>query len=337
MDKVKIGIIGAGKMGVTHCGAFMNHKKAKVISVCDIDEGKANDLAKGNWPEIEYYNGRFVPKYTLKKVYEDYRELLNKTDIDAVVVATPEDSHYRIVMEALESNKHVLVEKPFVKNYKLADELVELADKKGLVLSVGQCWRFHPHIKYARNIVNSGILGEITKVKGHSLNDSGEETLNNNSVDVIDSISYLLEEMKIKYVVGNFMNTLEANINEDIGVVLMGFESGASGIFEFGGPNATENDVESAIQLFGTQGYLNIFPTSIKLYTKDEEGQFYPELCDWYFSKELFMRQARSFVSSILRGRENINSGWSYLETIKINNAIEKSKKENRIVFLDET
>ncbi|MGC9384856.1 MAG: Gfo/Idh/MocA family protein [Kosmotogaceae bacterium] len=335
MDKVKIGIIGAGKMGVTHCGAFMNHKKAKVISVCDIDKGKANDLAEGNWPKIECYKGRFTSKHAIKKIYEDYKELISSSDVDAVVVTTSEDSHYSIVRDALEKNKHVLVEKPFVKNYKLANELVELADKKNLVLSVGQCWRFHPHLKYARNIVNSGILGEIIKVKGHSLNDSGYETLNNNSVDIIDSISYLLEEMKIKYVVGNFMNTLEANINEDIGVVLMGFESGASGIFEFGGPKTTKNDGESAIQLLGTQGYLNIFPTSIKLYMKDEEGQFYPELCDWYFSKELFMRQARSFVSNILRGKENINSGWSYLETIKINNAIEKSKKENRIVFLE--
>ncbi|MFW6120987.1 MAG: Gfo/Idh/MocA family protein [Petrotogales bacterium] len=333
MDKVKIGIIGAGKMGVTHCGAFMNHKKAKVISVCDTDKDKAVDLAEGNWLEVEDYKGRFLPKYVIKKVYDDYKKLVAKSDVDAVVITTSEDSQYDVAKDALENNKHVLVEKPFIENYNQAEDLVELADKKNLILSISQCWRFHPHIQYARNIVGSGILGEMTKVKGYGLKDSKQR---NNSLDIIDTVSYLFGKMKIKYVVGNFMNTLEPNIGEVIGVVLMGFDSGASGIFEFGGPNPTKNDGESTIQLFGTQGYLNVFPTSIKLYFKEEEGQFYPELCDWYFSKELFIRQARSFISSILRGKDNINSGLRYLETIKIKNSIDKSKKENRIVFLDD-
>ncbi|TYB96677.1 MAG: Gfo/Idh/MocA family oxidoreductase [Kosmotoga sp.] len=334
MDKMKIGIIGAGKMGVTHCGAFMRHKKAKVISVCDTDKAKADNLAEGNWLEVEDYKGRFLPKYVIKKVYDDYKELVSKSDIDAVVITTSEDSQYEIAKDALENNKHVLVEQPFTENYDQAEELIELADKKNLILSVNQCWRFHPHIQYARNIVGSGILGEITKVKGYGLKDSKQK---NNCLDIIDTVSYLFGKMKIKYVVGNFMNTLDLDVVEDIGVVLMGFDSGASGIFEFGGPNPTKNDGEPTIQIFGTQGYLNVFPTSIKLYFKDEEGQFYPELCDWYFSKELFIRQARSFISSILRGKDNINSGRSYLETIKINNAIDKSKKENRIVFLDKS
>ncbi|MFO7882053.1 MAG: Gfo/Idh/MocA family oxidoreductase [Kosmotogaceae bacterium] len=335
MDKMKIGIIGAGKMGVTHCGAFMNHKKAKVVSVCDIDEDKAIDLADGNWPKIDNYEGRFTSKYLIKERYKDYKELLSNSDVDAVVVTTPEDSHYSIAKEALDNNKHVLLEKPFTGGYKQAQKLVELANEKGLILSVSECWRFHPHIQYAKNIIKSGILGELMKVKGYSINDLNDKTPKIKDIDLIDTISYLLEEMGIKYVFGNFMSGLNSNIDEDIGVVLMGFDSGASGIFEFGGPNPDKDDGESIIQFFGTNGYLKVFPTLIKLYIQDEKGEFFPELCDWYFNKELYKRQARSFISSILRGKENINSGRRYLETIKIINAINKSKKENRIVFLE--
>lgn len=349
MNKVNIGIIGAGKMGVTHCGAFMKHKKAKVVSVCDNDKAKADDLAEGNWPEVEYYKGRFLPKYVIKKVYDDYNELVSKSDIDAVVIATSEDTQYDIAEDALEHDKHVLLEKPFPDNYNQAHELVELADKKNLILSVSQCWRFHPHIQYAKNILESEILGEIMKVKGYGINDFSDSTVNSlinkenlndealriKGIDLMDMISYLFEKVGIKYVFGNFMNAFGSKSNKDVGVVLMGFDSGASGIFEFGGPKSETDEGEAVIQLFGTNGYLRVFPTSIKLYIQDEKGEFYPELCDWYFTRELYIRQARGFINSILRGKENINSGRRNLETIKIINAIEQSKEENRIVFLD--
>ncbi|MFO7882060.1 MAG: Gfo/Idh/MocA family oxidoreductase [Kosmotogaceae bacterium] len=350
MEKVKVGIIGSGKMGITHCGAFMTLDNTTIFSACDSNKENLDVLVNGHWPEIEYYDGDFESKYVIEEKYENYSEMINNSDIDAVIVSTPNASHYEIVKEALENNKHVLVEKPFTVDYKKALELVKLADQKGLVLSVGQCWRFHPHIQYAKKIIDSGILGEITKVKGYGIHESyvpssswfsqksfsGGGALIDMGIHPIDTINYIMENIRINSVVGNFITAYGEYDVEDIGVSLLFFESGATGIVEFGWSNPHTDGVESSVQIFGTNGYMRVFPSSIKLDVESKKGEFFPDICDWYLTKELYIRQAESFINCILHGKNNINSGLKNLETMKVINAIYKSKEENRIVLLEE-
>lgn len=350
MEKVKIGIIGAGKMGITHCGAFMAIDNTAVISACDINKDSLNVLVSGYWPDIEYYDGSFESKYIIEEKYENYKEMINESNIDAVIVSTPNATHYEIVKEALKNSKHVLVEKPFTVNYEHAYELTKIANKKSVVLSVGQCWRFHPHVQYARSIVDSGILGDIVKIKGYGIHESyvpssswfskkefsGGGALIDMGIHPIDTILYLLEEMKVSHVFGNFMTAYGSYSVEDVGVAFMNFSNGALGIIEYGWSNPHADGVESSIQIFGSNGYMRVFPTSIKLNIQNQKGEFFPKISNWHLDKKLYVRQAKSFVECILHGETNINSGLKNLETIKLINAVYKSKEENRIISLDE-
>ncbi len=350
MEKVKIGIIGAGKMGITHCGAFMSLYNSVVLSACDLNKYNLEILVNGNWPKVEYYDEDFKSEYVIKEKYKSYTEMIKESHIDAVVVSTPNVTHYEIVKEALKNNKHVLVEKPFTVNYENAHKLTKIAEERDLVLSVGQCWRFHPHIQYAKSIIDSGILGEIVKVKGYGIHESyvpssswftkkefsGGGALIDMGIHPIDTILYLLEDIKVSHVFGNFMTVYGSYDVEDVGVAMLNFRNGATGIIEYGWSNPHKDGVESSIQIFGSNGYMRVFPTSIKLNINHQKGEFFPKICDWYLTKELYIRQAESFERSILKGETNINSALQNLETMKVINAIYKSKEENRIVSLEE-
>jgi predicted dehydrogenase len=100
---------------------------------------------------------RLYPKL---EVTRDYTDLMNGS-VDAVVIATPVHTHYSLAKQALLAGKHVLVEKPITARSDQAEELVQLAADKGLVLMVGHTFQYNPAVEAVREIIQSGQLGKI--------------------------------------------------------------------------------------------------------------------------------------------------------------------------------
>ncbi|TLN15952.1 Gfo/Idh/MocA family oxidoreductase, partial [bacterium] len=97
MDKVRVGVIGAGLFGETHASVFSELPNVELVAVADVRGERAEEVA-----------GKCGAKYH----YGDWRRLVERDDIDAVSVVTPEDAHRDPVVEAADAGKHVLVEKP---------------------------------------------------------------------------------------------------------------------------------------------------------------------------------------------------------------------------------
>jgi predicted dehydrogenase len=91
----------------------------------------------------------------------DASELIRENDVDAVVVATPTPSHYALCKEALEAGKHVLCEKPLTMRSSEAEELVNIAERSGLVLMVGHVFMYNPGIVYLKERIEKGVFGRI--------------------------------------------------------------------------------------------------------------------------------------------------------------------------------
>jgi predicted dehydrogenase len=98
-------------------------------------------------------------------VYGDYRELLERADIDAVVIGTPDHWHCRQMVDAVKAGKHVYVEKPVANSIEECQVMLEAATASGKVVQTGQWQRSGPHYRRARDIVRSGVLGDIRLVK----------------------------------------------------------------------------------------------------------------------------------------------------------------------------
>ncbi|MBO0723332.1 MAG: Gfo/Idh/MocA family oxidoreductase [Blastocatellia bacterium] len=126
VDKVKTAVIGAGHLGREHARIYSSIENARLIAVCDIDEKAGRTVA-------ERHGARYV---------RDYRELLQ--EVEAVSVATPTVAHHEISCACLAAGVHVLVEKPIARTLAEADEMIRMAESKGLVLHVGHIERFNP-------------------------------------------------------------------------------------------------------------------------------------------------------------------------------------------------
>jgi len=145
MDIVRYGIVGTGGMGSGHALTMQKIQECRLVAVCDI----APDVAKSIGDEYD------VPSCT------DYRELIDRDDVDALMVATPHYFHPEIAIYAMEQGKPVISEKPISVTVSQADRMVETARRTGVPFAVMHQSRAEPVWQAARKLVEDGRLGEI--------------------------------------------------------------------------------------------------------------------------------------------------------------------------------
>jgi predicted dehydrogenase len=100
-------------------------------------------------------------RFPLMKAAKSYEEILDSDEIGCVFICTPPSTHYMLARKALEQGKHVLIEKPMTVNTSEAEELISLAEKGSLKLMVGHTFEFSPAVKKIKQIIDSGLLGDI--------------------------------------------------------------------------------------------------------------------------------------------------------------------------------
>lgn len=151
---INIGVVGCGYWGPKHIRVFHELIGDQMAMVCDLDEKRLQEVQKG-YPGIE--------------TTTDFHKFL-QNGIDAVVIATPVKSHYRLAKEALLHGKHVLIEKPITSTSQEALSLIELAEKQNLVLMSGHTYEYHPAVDFLKKAVESGDLGNIYSIDADRLN-----------------------------------------------------------------------------------------------------------------------------------------------------------------------
>jgi len=150
-DRVNLGFIGFGIRGNILLEATKETQQANLLEVCDCYQGHL-DRAK------ERTDGKIATNFA------QYKKLLDRKDIDAVVVATPDHWHLHIVLDALSAGKDVYIEKPMTLRIEDGPVMIDAARKNKRMVQVGSQWVSSEQHKKAREIVTSGKLGKVTKV-----------------------------------------------------------------------------------------------------------------------------------------------------------------------------
>ena len=150
MDTVRVGIIGTGGIArYLHVPSLLKHPAARIVAVCDVHREAAEAVAK---------------ELGLGGVYVDFVDMLDHAPLDAVVISTPNDQHAPASLAAIERGLHVLCEKPLALDAASAQALVGAAAAAGVVTAVNFSYRPNPAVRYIRDIVDSGDLGQIYQV-----------------------------------------------------------------------------------------------------------------------------------------------------------------------------
>jgi predicted dehydrogenase len=145
-DVLRVGVIGYGYWGPNIVRNFHAQEHSRVVAVCDKSEKSLRRVCQAH-PEIP--------------VTQDFRELIESTDIDVAAIVTPVWTHYELAKAALENGKHVFVEKPFTCTTAQAEELIELAERKHLKIMVDHTFLFTGAVKRIRQFIEDGTLGQI--------------------------------------------------------------------------------------------------------------------------------------------------------------------------------
>jgi predicted dehydrogenase len=146
MKHLQLAVIGAGHWGPNLIRNFHENSESKVRWVSDLDRVRLEAI-RANYDGI--------------RVTEKWEEAIADPEVDAAVISTPTSTHYTIAKAVLKAGKHVFVEKPLATTAAEARELVEIADAQKLKLMVGHVFLFNPGVRYIKDIVDQGGLGDL--------------------------------------------------------------------------------------------------------------------------------------------------------------------------------
>ncbi|MBP9900277.1 MAG: Gfo/Idh/MocA family oxidoreductase [Verrucomicrobiota bacterium] len=163
-NRITMGIIGAGWQGTGNMKAFLGQKDCQVVAVCDLDR---EHLTSAQETVNKHYQN------TDCRVYHDYREMLARRDIDAVMIATPDHWHELTAVEAARNKKDIYGEKPLGKTIAEQQAMVKAVQKNNRIWQTGSWQRSERHFHYACEIVRNGLIGKLKRVEvglpdGHS-------------------------------------------------------------------------------------------------------------------------------------------------------------------------
>lgn len=262
MKRLKFAIIGCGRISYKHVeGLVENNDVSELVATCDVNLS----LAEAKKQEyIEKTKNETVQVGT----YEDYKEMLDKEEIDVVTIATESGYHAEIAIYCMNKGKHVVVEKPMAMSIQDAEEMIAVAKKNNVKLSVAHQNRFNKPIQKLREAVEENKFDKIMNGTARILwrrddnyykqapwrgtweLDGG--TLMNQCIHNIDLLQWMMggDVEKVYAECNTFRNAIEA---EDFGAILIKFKSGAIGIVE-GSAVVYPKNLEETLSIFGTSG-----------------------------------------------------------------------------------
>lgn len=153
--QVKVGVVGCGYWGPNLVRNFRSLPECEVKVICDVDANRLQHL-KTLYAEVE--------------THTDYDHVLNGAGLEAVVIATSVRHHHEMAKKSLLAGKHTFIEKPMASSSSECEELIDLAEKQGLVLMVGHTFLYSAPVRAIKKIVDDGDIGEIQYISSRRLN-----------------------------------------------------------------------------------------------------------------------------------------------------------------------
>jgi predicted dehydrogenase len=326
---IKTGIIGLGKMGISHAAIVGPHRDAELVAVCDTSS-LILDAFK---------------KFTSVNVYSDYVKMIDSEKLDSVVVATPTRFHYPIVKYALEKGIHAFCEKPFSLTTVEGEDLVKLASQKWLVNQVGYHNHFIGTFIELKRLLKAGILGDlvhftgeaygpvVTREKGGTWRSDPEEG-GGCLFDYASHVINLIQEVIGRPVNarGTLFKKIYSKVVEDAVYSMLTLESGLSGILSVNWSDETYRKMSTSLIIQGKKGKIICDSTEIKIFLKEANAEeklgkgwtikYNTEFAipvEFYLRGEEYSAQIDNFFNCITKRKQTeINSFEQALFTDKV-------------------
>jgi predicted dehydrogenase len=323
MGKIKIGIIGMGRMGITHYSIINSHPDVNVTAVAD-PSGLVLTLI-----------GKYLPVNTLK----DYNELFNESTLDAILVCTPPNLHYPIIRKAAEKGIHVFVEKPFTTKLHEASELARMYSGNRLVNQVGYVNRFNDIFGKVKEFIDNGAIGKVIRFKSEMFSctitrsdessgwrasrESGGGAVFEMASHAIDLVNFLVG--KPNKVTGSSLNNIYSKNVEDAVSSTFLYKNGITGTIYINWSDTSYRKPTNKIEIFGVDGKILADQHSLKIFLNKPNEKF--KLRQGW--NTLYITDVFKPVPFYVRGNEFTSQLWHFVD------CIQGKEKTNRCPFSD--
>lgn len=334
--KVKIGLIGAGRIGRLHGDNIANAVPGAVVEA--VADPFLNDAT------IAWAN-----EMGCTKCYKDAGEIFADPEIDAVFICSSTDTHADYMIAAAKAGKHVFCEKPIDLDLDKIRLAIKACEDANVKLQVGFVRRFDKNHKAVRDMVASGKVGKphIVKVTSRDPEEPPMEYVKVSGGIFTDMLVHDFD--MARYLSGSEIVEVSAYgsvcINEDFkkyddvdtAIVMLKFESGAIGVID--GSRAARYGYDQRVEVHCDKGCVqddNVLNSSIKISTAEGVQVEKP---NWFFLQrynDAFIAEAIEFVDCIINDTEPVVSGIDGLMPVAIAMAAKKSLKEGRAVLISE-
>ena len=343
---MRFGLVGAGEIGRIRADALTRSVGAGFVAVADTDTARATFVADRHQASAVCH----------------FRELLTRDDLDAIIVSTPPNSHEELALAAIEAGKHVICEKPLAPTLDACRRMVAASKRHGRVLATGFCQRYFPAVRFAKNTVDSGAIGELTHVRaytGHeglpefrkpwmySKSTVGGGALMDNGIHVIDLVAHLLGDISEVYGAASH-RTWKLDDVEDHAVALLRNSAGKTATIE-----AAWNEWRGyrfSIEAYGDRGmvrasYAPMFAMAVYLdnpgVVRRRKYYLYPRAFlreQWYgwqsTVRAAFIEEFRDFLRLTQGESSSCADGKAGLRAVEIAQAVYQSNAERRPVAI---
>ncbi len=333
--KVNVGIIGAGRIGKLHAEHLAYRVSgANIIAIADIFLEAAEKCAAD---------------FQIPSAVQDYREIMENPDIEAVIICSSTDTHARMIEEAAAARKHVFCEKPIDFDLARIDRALKAVDKAGVKLQVGFNRRFDPNFKHVREMVAAGKIGtshilritsrdpgpppiEYIKVSGGIFLDM--------TIHDFDMARYLIgDEVSEIYAAGGVMVDPEIGKAGDIdtAVITLLFENGTIGTID--NSRKAMYGYDQRVEVFGSEGMVAVSNNTPDTAVYSNAEGVHSSLPLFFFVErytESYVAEMKEFIECIQQDKTPSVTGIDGRIPVVMGYAAIKSYEENRPVKLGE-
>jgi predicted dehydrogenase len=253
MDRVRVGIVGSAFSSNIHAEAFQEVPEAVLVAACSPNKAHVEEFAR---------------KWNIPATEKDFRKLVERKDVDAVVVGVPNDVHRPVVEAAAKAGKHVILEKPIAHTLADADAMVAACKKHKVKLMYAETICFSPKYVRAKKLVESGAIGKLYMAKQgekhsgphsdwfYDVQRSGGGSIMDMGCHGIEWARWMYGKPKPKSVLAHCQRVLhtQRTKGEDNSVIIVEFEGGGIAVIEDSW--AKHGGMDDRIELHGDQGVI---------------------------------------------------------------------------------
>lgn len=335
MKKLRIGVIGAGRIGKVHTETIVQSiPEAEVIAIADTNLSEAESLAK---------------RFGITNCSSSYKDVLSNPAVDAVLICSPTNTHAQHIVESAQAGKHIFCEKPIDLDLTTIQNALKVVDECGVKLMLGFNRRFDSNFKKIKEMVVAGKIGEphILKVTSRDpapppaeyVAVSGGMFLDMTIHD-FDMARYIVgSEVEEVFVTAGVM--VDPKIGEagdvDTAVITLKFANGAMGVID--NSRKAVYGYDQRVEIFGSKGMIKVdnnAPDNHEYYS--ESGVHASLPLNFFMDRyiEAYANEVKEFCAAVLENKEISVGGVDGLLAVAIGLAAKKSFAEKRPVKVSE-